>query len=78
MSSVIVRDWVRDASGNGLPGVTVVMKRQSNGEPITTALTDSNGMFEMTREQVGYPGPYRLEYHNLEVIDLGSTNGGES
>lgn len=73
-----LRTVVRNPStAAGIPGITVAMKRHSDGTTITTDDTDANGLAEMTLDSVMYPGPAYLEYTSGSVYRRSGYVGGQ-
>lgn len=73
-----LRTIVRDAeTANGLPAITVSLKRHSDDVAIDTDDTDSTGLAEFTVADVGYPGPAYLEYTSGNVFRRSGYVGGQ-
>lgn len=61
MSEKVFVDYIRDASGAGVPGALAEMKHGSPATTIDSMTTGSDGKIEFTRDEIGYPGATWLE-----------------
>lgn len=75
MSTKAIRGYIRDPStGAGIPNVSVALKRHNGGTTVVSDETDANGLYEMDRDAVGYPGPTFLTFTQGSTTDITSGN----
>jgi hypothetical protein len=75
MTTRAVRTYVRDpTSGAGINAVTVSLKKHNGGATVTSDATDANGLAELDRDAVGYPGPAYLTFTSGSTTDTHSGN----
>lgn len=55
-----IADIARDDDGVAVSGASVSLRRESDNFEIDTTVTDSDGYFSFSEDEVGYPGPVKV------------------